>query len=291
MDVLWPVDGSSHTSDAIPWLRELVLPVARNLTVLSVVPHPVLSAVRPDPAYLTHSRSASRARDLAMAEGIAESAAAILDPSRSSRIETGARWGHPVEEILKESAGRDLIVMAAQSHSTPRVVALGSVAEGVALRAGCPVLIARAPKEKIDRVLIAYDDTAASQAAIRLLSRLMLPKDTEYLVASVLEPFRVSTRMPIAYRQEALAAAQDINRNRRSETERGFATATNLLAASGRRATTQIISGEPAQALDDLARREGADLLVVGTDETASSQLSKLVRHCHVSILVVAGSE
>jgi hypothetical protein len=41
---------------------------------------------------------------------------------RSSRIETGARWGHPVE-ILKESAGRDLIVMAAQSHSTPRVVA------------------------------------------------------------------------------------------------------------------------------------------------------------------------
>jgi nucleotide-binding universal stress UspA family protein len=288
--VLWAVDGTPRTAKAVPWLHELVLPVTSRLTVLTVVPQPVLSAVRPDPAYLTHRGSASRAKELAEAEGIAQKAAAALDPSRSARIESSARWGHPVTEILKDSADLDLIVMAAESHSTPRVLAFGSVAEGVALRAGCPVLIARDARQNVRRVIIDYDGSPSAQAALRFLARLSIPRSVEYLLVGVAHFLNLPAGTPISYRNAALAACQEINANRRIEAENALGGAAKLLARGGRRVTTRIVSGEALQVMDDLARREDADLLVVGSGRSQPGPaiaIAKLVRHSHTSLLVV----
>lgn len=287
---LWAVDGSPHTLQAVPWLRELVMPVASKLTVLTVVPQPLLSAVRLDPAYLTHRGSTSRAKELAAAEEVARKAAAILDPSSSTRIESSARWGHPVEEILKESADLDLIVMAAESHSTPRVLAFGSVAEEVVLHAGCPVLIARAPRETVRRVLIDYDGSPSALAALRFLPRLAMPSSAEYLLVHIAHFLKVPAGTPIAYRKAALAACQEINGNRRRDAERELSTAAKSLAASGRRITTRVVGGESLKVLDELARTEDADLLVMGSGRSGPrpmSAIEKLVRHSHVSMLVV----
>src|SRR3990172_3300754 len=115
--VLWASDGSASAQAAIPLLQQLVLPAAESLIILTVAPHSILSGARPDPAFLARITPAARRRALVESEQLAQREATALDPPL--KPEAVARWGHPIEEILRVArrAAADLIVLGAKGHS------------------------------------------------------------------------------------------------------------------------------------------------------------------------------
>jgi nucleotide-binding universal stress UspA family protein len=292
--VLWATDGSARSQDAIPLLRQMVLPVAARLTVLAVAPHSLISPARPDPAFLTRANRTARKRALLEARELAEREATILDPGVETEVLS--IWGHPIEEILKTASKirADLIVMAAKGHSNLHLVFMGSVSQGVAQHTTRPLLIARPGTASVRKVVLGYHGTASARKALTFLGRLALPDDAEVVLFTAIEPFTMPEGMPLGYRQQAIAEAHKINDRRHQAAERALQSIAEQVRTSGRQASTEVDAGPAAQLLDAAARKHEADLIVLGSRRPAperhyllGSTAEKLVRHSHTSVLVV----
>lgn len=291
LKVLFATDGSGAARHAVPVLRQLVLPVTGKLTVLSVAPQSFLSGARPDPAFLLKASPAARRQALAESEEEAEAAATELDPG--VEVEAIARWGNPIEEILR--AGRraqvDLIVLGAKGHSGLSLMLLGSVSQGVVQLSTLPVLIVRPGEERVRRVLIGYDDSPEARKAIDFLDRFLLPHDVEIILSYVDTPFPKTARPS---RGSALAAAEAAAERNHDAEEAALLPAADRLRARGYRVTTEVLNGTAAPELDASARKHGAGLVIVGSRKPAparhyliGSTAEKLVRHAQASVLVV----
>ncbi len=292
--VLWATDGSASADSAIPLLRQLVLPAAERLTVLTVAPHSLISGARPDPAFLARVTRAARRRALVESEQLAVREATELDPSL--KPEAVARWGHPIEEILRVARlmAADIIVLGAKGHSNLGLLLLGSVSQGVVQHATRPVLVARPGSGEVRSVIVGFHGSAAARRALRFLERLALAVATEVRLTCVIEPFSVPLGTPVSYRRQALRETQRINARRHAAAQRSLDAAAVKLRAAGHRVETEVLAGEPGPELDAAARRHGAGLLVVGSRKPSparhyllGSTAEKLVRHAHVSVLVV----
>lgn len=292
--VLWATDGSKSSLNALPLLRQMVLPVTGRLTVLSVAPHSLISPARPDLAFLTKATKAAREKALMEARLSAQRDATALDPSVP--VEVLSAWGHPIEEILKAATRgpADLIVMGAKGHSNLRIAFLGSVSQGVAQHTTRPLLIARPGAESVSKVVLGYHGSVAAKKALAFLGRLALPVQAEILLLTAIEPFTVPEGTPAVYRRRALAEAHKLNERRHVDAEKALARLAEQVAAAGRRVSTEVAAGPAAQVLDDAARRHEADLIVVGSRRPSpqrhyllGSTAEKLVRHAHASVLMV----
>lgn len=288
--VLFATDGSSAARHSTGVLRDLVLPAAEKLTVLSVAPQSFLSGARPDPAFLLKASPAARRQALAESEEEAQAAATEIDPN--VEVEAIARWGNPIEEILKAARrSADLIVLGAKGHSGLGLMLLGSVSQGVVQHSTLPVLIVRPDQERIRKVLIGYDDSPEARRVLAFLDRLELPLDVEIILSYVDEPFPQSKRPS---RHAALAAAELAAERSHIGDEVALAEVAARLGDRGYRVTTEVLHGIGAPELDSSARRHGAGLIVVGSRKPAparhyliGSTAEKLVRHAHASVLVV----
>ncbi|HXH23563.1 MAG TPA: universal stress protein [Dehalococcoidia bacterium] len=294
LNVLWATDGSAASRSAVPLLRELVLPVATRLTVLTVGPHPLFSHARPDPGFLRKATPAARRLALAEARETAEREAMALDPSVP--VEPIAAWGHPVQEILTAArrTKADLIVLAAKGHSDLRIALLGSVSDGVARLATTPLLVARPGAAGPSRVVVGYHDSVASRRALSFLTRLSLPASAEVVLVTAVEPLAVPDGTPAAARRRLLAEASGADARRREEAAKALEALRAELEAGGRRVETEVAAGPAAEQIDQAARRHRAGLIVVGSRRPApGAQFSRgqtaerLVRHAHSSVLVV----
>jgi nucleotide-binding universal stress UspA family protein len=292
--VLWATDGSGNSMNALPILRQMVLPVTEKVVVLTVAPHSIISPARPDPAFLTRVTPAAKRRALLEAHQLAERDAIALDPSVA--VEAVSKWGHPIEEILRTAnqMKADLIVMAAKGHSNLRIALLGSVTQGVAQNTTRPLLIARPGADFVRKVILVYHGSRAAKKAFAFLNGLSLPVDAEIVLLTAIEPFTIPEGTPIAYRRRALAEAHQINDRRHRDAERALANLAGQIKEMGGRASTEVTAGPAAMILDDAARRHDADLIVVGSRRPTpqghyllGSTAEKLVRHAHTSVLVV----
>ncbi len=292
--VLWATDGSSNSRNALPLLRQMVLPAAEKLVVLTVAPHSLISPARPDLAFLTNVTKSAKRKALLEAKQAAEREATELDPGIP--VEAISRWGHPIEEILKSANQNkaDLIVMAAKGHTNLRLIFLGSVTQGIAQNTARPLLIARPGAQAVRKVLLGYHGTSAAKRALAFLNRLALPKDAELVILTVIEPFTMPEGTPASYRRQALVEAHRINARRHKDAERSLSTLAKKIEESGRRVSTEVRAGPAAALLDAAAREHQADLLVVGSRRPTpeghymlGSTAEKLVRHAHTSVLVV----
>jgi nucleotide-binding universal stress UspA family protein len=295
LSVLWATDGSDSSRSAIPLMRRLVLPATQKLTVLSVAPHSLISGARPDPAFLTRITPAARRRAVLEAEDLAQAAATELDPA-SIEVEALARWGNPIEEVLRvsRSSRADLVVLGAKGHSNLGLILLGSVSQGVVQYSTRPVLIARPGTDRLRSVLIGFDGTPHARRAVAFLDRLSLAPEVSLRVAYVVEPFALPAGTPASYRRRALAEAQEINVKRDQEAQRSLEALATNLRASGRTVETEVVHGSAGPELDSIARQRGADLIAVGSRKPSparhyllGSTAEKLVRHSHVSVLIV----
>jgi nucleotide-binding universal stress UspA family protein len=284
--VLWATDGSDHSESVIPLLRSLVLPAAEQITVLTVAPQTFLGGARPDPAFLTKVSAAARRKAIQDARAVAGRWLTELNPGHVG-AEADARWGHPVREILKGArTGRvDIIALGAKGHSNLHMLVLGSVAQGVAQLTTQPLLVARPGARSVRRVVVGFDGSAPARKALRFLARLALPADAEVVLVHVLE------RDGAGRRSRADEAAGTEEETRASKT---LGDGRDYLAGRGLTARTQVVWGRAADELDAVARREKADLVVVGSRKPSATQhyligstAEKLVRHAQSSVLVV----
>jgi nucleotide-binding universal stress UspA family protein len=268
-----------------------VLPVASKLTVLSVAPQSFLSGARPDPAFLLKATPAARRTALAESEEEAQAAATELDPGVD--VDAIARWGNPIEEILRAArrAPADLIVLGAKGHSGLGLMLLGSVSQGVVQHSTLPVLIVRPDVERVSKVLIGYDDSPEAKKAIGFLGRMPLPTDVEIILSYVDTPFPKAQRNS---RRGSMAAAEAAADRRNDVEEAALSTAARRLSEQGYRVSTEVLRGNAAPELDESARKHHAGLVIVGSRKPAparhyliGSTAEKLVRHAEASVLVV----
>ena len=293
--VLWATDGSEAARSAVPILRQTVLPVAERLVVMTVAPHSFLSGARPDPAFLTRITPLARRKALTESEQLAQQEATRLDPPYM-KVEAIARWGNPIEEILRMARMMvaDIVVMGAKGHSNLGLLLLGSVSQGVVQHSTRPVLIARPDRERVDRILIGYEGSPPAKKAVSFLDRLALPAGAQLRLTYVIEPFSVPSGTPISYRRMAIEEARKINERHHRTAQRALATLERRLREQGRNVTSEVRSGPAGQELQEAASEFNADLIVVGSRKPdplrhylLGSTAEKLVRHADTSVLVV----
>lgn len=294
LHVLWSTDGSPPSHAAIPLLRQVIMPAASELSVLTVLPHSPLAGARPDPAFLSRTSATTRRRALHEGEQQARDEATLLDPA--VEVHALSRWGNPIVEILRaaRSQAADLVVLGAKGHSDLSILLLGSVAQGVVQHATLPVLVVRPGAGDVRRIIAAYDGTAQARRGVDFLRRLSLPSDATLTLSYVVEPYVPSRLTPSSARRRAAQEAERVLERHVISAEQALTALKLELEASGLKVDTEVLRGTAGKALEQSARRRRADLVVVGSRKPSPSRqyllgstAESLVRHSHSSVLVV----
>ncbi len=132
--ILVPTDGSPCSDRAIDEAVNLALPLGAEVRFLCVVD--VLSVMRDGLVNAGESVDAMRAEAReAVARG--EEAARRVSVAARGEVIDGA----PAEEIVREAAGADLVVLGSHGKGLLKQLVLGSVTQVVLLRADRPVLV------------------------------------------------------------------------------------------------------------------------------------------------------
>jgi nucleotide-binding universal stress UspA family protein len=175
-----------------------------------------------------------------------------------SNVDIIVRNGAAAELILAEAQARqvDVVILGSRGLSSIPALLLGSVSYQVTHRARCSVLVVKRPVMDVDTMLVAMDQSPGARAAAACIQDsglLTLVKRT--LVATV-------THALPGQRDVTTEAAQ----NAPYSTARAFVRKLQQqFAVQGQPPEGLVLVGEPAAALLDLAQRESADLIVVGT--------------------------
>jgi nucleotide-binding universal stress UspA family protein len=139
--ILHPTDFSQSASEALRIACSLASQHAAKLILLHVAQRPVSSVAGmsvPPPPPPTVDWSGLRAELHALVEGI-----------KNVSVETRLLEGEPASSIvdLARDVGADLIVIGSHGRTGLSRVLMGSVAEHVVRKAGCPVLTVKTPSK------------------------------------------------------------------------------------------------------------------------------------------------
>jgi nucleotide-binding universal stress UspA family protein len=275
MNILLATDGSSGALAAAQLLAALPLDTDCRLTLVTVVS----SAGEAD----GHAALATTC--------------ATLNHCPAS-LETHVVHGHPVEEILRatEAHRTDLLVVGASGHSALVRFFLGSVAERVARHASCPVLVARPLQAGLQELIVGVDGSPSASQAARWVQRFPLPSKCEIRLVTVLPRAEELTRtsrllpLPLLGHRDAQAFIERLRQDAHDRLQNEAITLTRV----GKRAITEIRSGDPASTLLQTAEDESAELLVVGAHGLSAverfvmgSVSERVLRHARCSVLVV----
>ncbi|GGM19415.1 universal stress protein [Deinococcus aerophilus] len=143
--ILVPIDGSSLSALALPVAADLARRYGSSLTLLYVVPPPVV--VYAESAYVYDGAEES-ARARAEGQRILEDARDSLDHPDVQLVrldDADPRTAQAIaDEVVRQ--GASLVVMSSHGRTGLEHFFLGSVAEGVMRRVDVPVLLVRQPK-------------------------------------------------------------------------------------------------------------------------------------------------
>src|SRR5689334_10806850 len=207
--------------------------------------------------------------------------------------------GIPAEVVVARGDARFLIPFHARKWSSDLIFVrahvrkdlthwmLGSVARAVVTYAPCTVQIVRDAAEDrahtVDstrRVLLATDGSETSNQAARAVAARPWPEESEFRVISVEEPWSIKSSRVKHEKgpQEAVSTAEEV------------------LGAAGLKATGEVLSGKPKEAILDAAQNWVADLIVVGSHGRRGfkrfllgSVSEEVAMNAHCSVLVVRG--
>lgn len=200
--------------------------------------------------------------------------------------------GNP--EFLISFAARswpaDLIIMRAHNRKDFRNRLLGSVAKSVVESAPCSVEVVRA-REANDarafRVLLATDGSAASIAASEAVAEMSWPENTEVKVVSAVNP--------MVYSVEELGL---IGGTATDRAHRAIGSAVQVLSGAPVKISAEVIAGRAARQIIAQAKRWGADLIVLGTNERRGlsrllfgSTSAAVAKRAHCSVRVVRAQD
>lgn len=208
--------------------------------------------------------------------------------------------GIPAEVVVARGDARFLIPFYARKWSSDLIFVrahvrkdlthwmLGSVARAVVTSAPCTVQIVRDAAEdrahtmdSARRVLLATDGSETSNQAARAVAARPWPEGSEFRVISVAEPWAIkSSRV----RQE-------------KSPQEAVSNAEQVLGSAGLKATGEVLSGKPREAILEEAKNWAADLIVVGSHGRRGikklllgSVSEAVAMNAHCSVVVVRGS-
>jgi nucleotide-binding universal stress UspA family protein len=148
----------------------------------------------------------------------------------------------PWQVLLNEAADRDLLVVARHARSRFGGIAMGSTASNLAHRAHLPLLVAAAPPAGTTfpgRILVAADGPGHPERAVRLAGQIASSRGSQITLVRL-----EWSRRP--KRPELAAAVAELNR-------------------LGAEAVEIVTGGIPRRKIPELAARERASLVVVGS--------------------------
>jgi nucleotide-binding universal stress UspA family protein len=144
--ILVPTDGSETARKSVEYAVELAKQIGADMTLLSVI----------DKSFLISKSISGLSTKTHLAQPIEDylrdAAEAIIDQAKKIcqkkgvEVKQAIRYGHPVEEIIKEAqkTKTDLIVMGSHGRSALKASLLGSITFGVIHKdTKIPVLVVR----------------------------------------------------------------------------------------------------------------------------------------------------
>jgi nucleotide-binding universal stress UspA family protein len=214
-------------------------------------------------------------------------------------VESLRSVGIPAEVVVARGDARFLIPFYARKWSSDLIFVrahvrkdvfhwmLGSVARAVVTSAPCTVQIVRDAAEDrahtVDsarKVLLATDGSETSSQAARAVAARPWPEGSEFRVISVEEPWAIKSSRAKHEKapQEAVSSAEQV------------------LGSAGLKATGEVLSGKPKEAILKAAQNWTADLIVVGSHGRRGfkrfllgSVSEAVAMDAHCSVVVVRG--
>ncbi len=142
--ILVGIDGSAHSQLALEWGAKEAVLRHTSLTVLTVH-HGVAGFWGGTLHYAGDEGLVEKARQAAQAE--TDKVVAGLGDARPASVAVKATEGIPADEILKEGADAELIVLGSRGGGGFSRLLLGSVSSEVVEHAQVPVTILPSPRE------------------------------------------------------------------------------------------------------------------------------------------------
>ncbi len=215
-------------------------------------------------------------------EALAREALAFYGPPSARRV---VHHGNPVREIGGEALRHRLVVLAAEGATPLERVARGGVSNYLLHMGEAPVLLIPpgAPLRRLEKIAVGVDDSSAGLSAWRYGERLAARANASlvavHLVSLAPESCCVPTYLPpeLLGERDVLDHAQKVLASR--------------LGLSPDRLV--VGRGDEVDGLLDLARAQGADLLVVGSRAKSSHRtrigrlVVGLIRRAERPLLVV----
>jgi len=287
-DILLADDGSEHARAAVALLGDLPLPSECLITVFRVF------------------ASTQAAEVTVLEDAVAQTCALLMNKGLQAKSEL--LLGSPAEKIVEyaEEHKPDLIVVGAKGLRATLGILLGGVAQQVAEYACCPVLVVRAPYDRLRRILLVSDGSPYSQQAVKYLGNFPLPGGVSLQVMHVLPPPPfplVVTEPPYSglAMVEPLPVPEEIAALRAREEQAGQALldhTVDALKKQGLSATTVLKRGDAATEIIEYARKQQIDMIVTGSRGLSQfkswlmgSVSRKLVHYSGCSVLVVRGPQ
>ena len=141
------------------------------------------------------------------------------------------------------------------------------------------------------KILIGVDDSPHSTAALEFVKRMTWPAGTEVVVVSAVRP------AVALYTEVYVPAAEQVERimdDQRKYHEELVSRAELQLRDRGFKTSAKVLIGDPRETIVEMAKREGADLIVVGSHGRSGiaklvmgSVASHVVTHAPCDVLVV----
>lgn len=292
MDILLAYDGSWHAQAAVDLLASLELGNSR-VTCLAVMGTQKIEKHEALESSLNHA-----------GERLKETGV---------QVTTVMKAGHPAVTINEwaELHGVDLTVIGAKGLRATLGILLGGVAQQVVEYSKSPVLVVRAPFERLRKVLIVVDGSTFSQRALHYIAPpelygeepFPLPKEVDLRVMHVLPPSvppdlaaRAWTVGPeIMYPAPARPLDwEKLEKEEETEGEKILREAVEILAQGGFQAKAVLQRGDAATEILEYVRSHSIDLIICGSRGLnpvsgwlLGSVSRKLVHYADASVLII----
>ncbi len=294
MKIVCAIDGSRYSQWALDWLRRIHAHRDGSLLLVHAVDMTQFKA-------FSKLDRQSRSTLVKVLDVSLEAAARLLESAELKAVTTWAQVrakllrGRPAEAIA-QSAKReraDLLVMGSRGVTEFQPMLLGSVSRKVLLQAPCPVLLVKKPARALKKIVLGTDGSVESWGAVTWLEQLPEAIRPTVTVASVIPPLPLEgVRVPAG----ALAIGDQVEGVLRREVQKLASRVAGTLRKAGFSAKEIVMTGYPGAKLVELAHRERADLVVVGSRSGRSAQeyfmgsvADTVVKHASCSVLVHRG--
>ncbi len=192
--ILVPLDGSTAGRNALDQAMQLARDNESVITALCVIDVRVSHEAR---IYLpgeneisVSNEGVSPAKAAAIYQGWAEqviAAAQAHGATAGVQVQTEIVSGIPYHEIISRSSRHDLLVIGPRQTSSayPGPFLAGATLWYVAAHTHLPTLCVFAPPQKLDTILVAYDDSRAARDALQLAATLCQIWESTLIVITV----------------------------------------------------------------------------------------------------------